>query len=255
MKLPFDLNGSVALITGAGSGIGRATALKLGSIGAKVVVTDLPSRSANAEAVVLELKRNGVEAIAILLDVKASLTIPNVIDEVVREFGSLDILINNAGIQLFKAAIDLEEHEFDEVLNVNLKGAFMVSQAAASVMISQGRGCIVNVASQHGVVGNRMRAPYCASKAGLINLTRALAIEWAEFGIRVNAVSPTFVLTESNASVLEMSEIQAAIKSDVLLARPATPDDVAFGICYLASDMARMVTGHNLLIDGGWTAH
>lgn len=249
-----SLKGSVALITGGGSGIGRATALVLGKQGAKIVITELPSRTIQAEKVVAELKAQGVEASCIGLDVRSAMTIPYVIEYVVRTFGSLDILINNAGIQLLKPALEIEEHEFDEVMNVNLKGAFLCCQAAGQVMSEQRNGVIVNVASQHGVVGNINRAPYCASKAGLINLTRALAIEWAEYGIRVNAISPTFVVNESNRETLESPALMEQIARGVPTGRAATSEEIAWGINYLVSPMAAMVTGHNLVVDGGWTA-
>lgn len=250
----FQLSGSVALITGAGSGIGKATAQVLGAQGAKIVVTERPSHAGLADSVVKDLRAQGVEAMAMDLDVKATLTMPHAIDQIINAYGQLDILVNNAGIQLFKAALDLDESEFDEVIDVNLKGAFMMSQAAAAVMVQQKSGCIINVASQHGVVGNRMRAPYCASKAGLINLTRALALEWAEYGIRVNAISPTYVINDQNSTFLMSPEFVEDIRQNLPLGQPASAEDVAWGICYLASPKARMVTGHNLMVDGGWTA-
>lgn len=255
MKLEKNLEGSVVLITGGGSGIGRATAHVLGLQGAKVVITELPSRTAQAERVVAELKMLGVEASCIGLDVRSTMTIPYVVEHVVRTFGSLDILVNNAGIQLLKPALEIEEHEFDEVMNVNLKGAFLCCQAAGQVMSEQRNGVIINVASQHGVVGNINRAPYCASKAGLINLTRALAVEWAEYGIRVNSISPTFVVNQNNREIIGSPLIAEQIKRGVLTGRAATCEEIAWGINYLASPMAAMVTGHNLLVDGGWTAH
>jgi 2-deoxy-D-gluconate 3-dehydrogenase len=251
----FGLDGAVALITGAGTGIGRATARALGAQGARLAVTELVGRGDATESLVEELRAEGVDAVALALDVRATITIPHVMNQVHRRFGALDILVNNAGTQLFKAALDIEEEEFDEVMNVNLKGAFLCAQAAAAIMVEQKRGCIINVASQHGVVGNRMRAPYCASKGGLINLTRALAVEWAEYKIRVNAISPTFVENETNRHLIESAEFRSQIHDGVLLGRAATPDEVAAGICYLASPAAAMVTGHNLLVDGGWTAH
>jgi 2-deoxy-D-gluconate 3-dehydrogenase len=250
----FNLDGQVALITGGGSGIGRATALAMAALGAKVAITELPGRSKLADAVVEEIAASGHEALALTLDLRSAITIPNIIDLVVRRFGSLDILVNNAGTQIFKAALELDEDEFDEVISVNLKGAFFCAQAAAEVMRDQGKGCIINVASQHGVVGNTMRAPYCASKGGLINLSRALALEWSPYGIRVNAISPTFVDTGVNRSLLEEPRFADEISAGVPLGCAAVPDDVAGGICYLASPIARMVTGHNLMVDGGWTA-
>jgi 2-deoxy-D-gluconate 3-dehydrogenase len=250
----FRLDGLSAVVTGGGSGIGRATAKALAALGARVAVTELVGRGANADAVVGEIRAAGGEAMAIALDVRSAITIPAAMAQVASRFGSLDVLVNNAGTQLFKSALELEESEFDEIMNVNLRGAFFCSQSAADIMVEQRRGCIVNVASQHGVVGNRMRAAYCASKGGLINLTRALAVEWAEHGIRVNAVSPTFVENEANRELLDSGEFRAQIERGVLLGRVATVDEVAAGICYLASPAAAMVTGHNLMVDGGWTA-
>jgi 2-deoxy-D-gluconate 3-dehydrogenase len=251
----FQLENQIVLITGAGSGIGRAAAIALATQGAKVALTELPGRANRAEEAVNEVMALGCEAMALTLDVRSVLGIADVIDQVVQRFGKLDVLINNAGTQLLKSALEVEEDEFDEVLDINLKGAFFCAQAAATAMLEQGRGCIINVASQHGIVGNRLRAPYCASKGGLINLTRALAVEWAPYRIRVNAVSPTFVRTEHNASLFDTQEFEDEIRRDVLLGRPVTPEEVASGIVYLASSAAEMITGHNLVIDGGWTAH
>lgn len=201
----------------------------------------------------MELDGLGVRAIAITLDLRETLTIENTLRQVHKNFGRLDILVNNAGVQLIKPALDVEEAEYDEILTVNLKGPFLCSQAAAYFMMQQRSGCIVNIASQHGVVGNRLRAPYCASKGGLISLTKALAIEWAEYGIRVNSISPTFVANERNAEYLKTDFFQEDIER-IPLGGPATAEDVAAGVVYLASPAARMVTGHNLMIDGGWTA-
>jgi NAD(P)-dependent dehydrogenase (short-subunit alcohol dehydrogenase family) len=247
------LDGAVAIVTGGGSGVGRATAVALAEQGATVAVTELPGRGKLAETLVAELQRQGLQAMALTLDVRASLTIPSAVDAVANRFGRLDILINNAGTQVLKPALELEESEFDDVMDVNLKGAFLCAQAAGGVMVEQGHGAIVNIASQHGVVGNRNRAPYCASKGGLINLTRALAIEWAKHGVRVNAVSPTFVDTGANRDLLASPEFRSEIES-VPLGRAATCDEIAAGVVFLASPAAAMITGHNLLIDGGWTA-
>lgn len=254
MSGPTTLAGDVALVTGGGGAIGRATAERLAAQGAHVVLTELPGRGALAEAAVAAIRAAGGSASALALDVLATHTIPAVIDRVARQHGRLDILVNNAGIQLLKPALDLEEEEFDGIVGVNLKGAFLCAQAAAHVMRAQGGGRIVNVASQHGVVGNVLRAAYCASKAGLIGLSRALALEWAPYGIRVNAISPTFVANDSNRALLDSEEMRDIVRRGVPLGRAAQPDDVAWGIVYLASGMSGMVTGHNLLVDGGWTA-
>ncbi|MPQ58887.1 SDR family NAD(P)-dependent oxidoreductase [Duganella sp. FT27W] len=250
----FGLQGKVALVTGGGTGIGRATALALCHAGAAVAITEVAPRAGAARDVVAELQRAGHRAMDLTLDLRSTITIPAVIALVRKQFGQLDILVNNAGTQLFKSALELEEEEYDEVLAINLKGAFFSAQAAALEMKEHGGGCIINIASQHGVVGNINRAPYCASKGGLINLTRALAVEWAPLDIRVNAVSPTFVVTDDNRALLAQAPFADEIARDIPLGTAATPEDVAAAVVYLASPAARMITGHNLMIDGGWTA-
>lgn len=243
----------VALITGGGSGIGRATAKLLASCGANIAITEIPGRKGLIDSLLLELQGVGVQAMGLTLDLRETMTIEATIRQVYKHFGRLDILVNNAGVQLLKPALDIEESEYDEILTVNLKGPFLCSQVAGDIMIRQHSGCIINIASQHGIVGNKLRAPYCASKGGLISLTKALAIEWAEFGIRVNSISPTFVVNERNQALLS-SEILRQDVEQIPLGSCATVDDIAAGVLYLASPMARMVTGHNLIIDGGWTA-
>ena len=250
----FDLAGSSALVTGAASGIGRATAQALAASGARVACTDVPGRGPLLTSVVQAIRDEGGVAIEASLDVTASVAIPGIVDRLAEEMGGLHILVNNAGTQLMKPALEFDEGEWDQILSVNLKGAFFCAQAVAGLMIDQGGGVIVNVASQHGVVGNVLRAPYCASKAGLINLTRALAVEWAPNGIRVNAVSPTFVDNGSNTEMLQQPAMQADMDNNLPLRRAAMPDEVAAGIVYLVSPAAAMVTGHNLMIDGGWTS-
>jgi NAD(P)-dependent dehydrogenase (short-subunit alcohol dehydrogenase family) len=204
---------------------------------------------------VVEVRSTGGDAMSLSLDVRATLTIEDAIATVASHFGRLDVLINNAGTQVLKPALALEDAEFDEVLHVNLKGAFLCAQAAARIMTGRGGGCIVNVASQHGVVGNYNRAAYSASKGGLISLTRSLAVEWARYRIRVNAISPTFVRTDTNGQFLDLEPQKAQIQQRILMGRPASCEEVAAGILFLSSPAAGMVTGHNLLIDGGWTAH
>src|SRR5215216_3549274 len=229
-----SLAGMTALVTGAGSGIGQATAHALSAAGARVVVTELPDRLERAEATVSELQRAGGQALAVELDVRD----------------------NNAGVNVRQPAFDVTEEAWDLVLDTNLKGLFFTAQTAGRVMRDQvpPGGSIVNVSSVVGLVGYYDRAAYCSSMAGVINLSRVLAIEWAPHEIRVNAVCPTFVETPLTRVLLE----NEAIKSDILGRTPAgrlaTPDEVAAAIVFLAAPSARMITGTALTVDGGWTA-
>lgn len=245
--------GQVGVVTGAGSGIGLATAVALASHGATVVVTELPARMAAADAVVERIRKDGGQAIAVPLDVKQTLTIPGVIARVADQFGRIDVLVNNAGVTVIKPASAIEPWEFDHVIDVNLKGAFFCAQAVGAVMRVQQGGAIVSIASQHGVVANLDRSPYCASKAGLIHLSKALALEWAPHRIRVNCVSPTFVDNLHNTALLAEGAIADEIRTRTPLGRAATAQEVASAVCFLASRQSAMITGHNLVVDGGWT--
>jgi 2-deoxy-D-gluconate 3-dehydrogenase len=251
------LAGMTALVTGAGSGIGQAAARALSAAGARVVVTELPDRLERAEATVSELQRGGGHALAVELDVRNLASISTCVDAAVEAGGGrLDILVNNAGVNVRQPAFEVTEEAWDLVLDTNLKGLFFTAQAAGRVMRDQvpPGGSIINVSSVVGLVGYYDRAAYCSSKAGVINLSRVLAIEWAPHEIRVNAVCPTFVETPLTQVLLE----NEAIKSDILGRTPAgrlaTPDEVAAAIAFLAGPAARMITGTALTVDGGWTA-
>jgi 2-deoxy-D-gluconate 3-dehydrogenase len=252
-----SLAGMTALVTGAGSGIGRATALALAAAGAKVALTELPAKLAAGEETVAQIRANGGEALALPLDV---LDLPSIGPCVERAAalggGRLDVLVNNAGLNVPKLAFDVTEQDWDRVLDVNLKGVFFVAQAAGRAMRDQTPpgGCIINMASQMGVVGYRDRAAYCSSKAGVVNLTRVLCFEWAEYGIRVNAVGPTFVETPLTRPMFENQAFKEDVFRRIPLGRLATPEEVASAVVYLASPGASMVSGHTLVMDGGWTA-
>ncbi|MFN8590734.1 MAG: glucose 1-dehydrogenase [Thermomicrobiales bacterium] len=251
------LIGRTALVTGAGSGIGQATALALAESGARIVVTELADRLDRAADTVARIEAAGGSAIAIPLDVRQLPQISNAVASAV-EFGSgqLDILVNNAGLNVRQPAFDVTEDAWDLVLDTNLKGLFFMAQAAGRVMrdATPSGGSIINVASIMGLIGYFDRAAYCSSKAGVVNLSRVLAIEWAPHAIRVNAVCPTFVETPLTKVMFE----NVAIKTDILDRTPtgrlATPEEVAAAIVFLASPQAAMITGSAMTIDGGWTA-
>ena len=251
------LTGMTALVTGAGSGIGQASARALGAAGARVVVTELPDRLERAEATAAEIVAAGGGALAVPLDVRDLASIRACVKRAADAGGGrLDILVNNAGTNVRQPALEVTEEAWDLVLDTNLKGLFFMAQAAGRVMRDQqpAGGSIINIASIMGLVGYFDRAAYCSSKAGVVNLSRVLAIEWAPHDIRVNALCPAFVETPFTRAMLE----NVAIKTDILHRTPTgrlvTTEEVAAAVVFLASPAARMVTGSAMTIDGGWTA-
>lgn len=250
----FDLDGRAAVVTGGGSGLGRAIACALAAHGADVAVTELAARSAAAEETAAAIRALGRKSAAVELDVTDLASIGRLVPAVLAGVGRLDILVNNAGLNIQRLALDVTEQDWDTVIDVNLKGLFFCSQAAGRHMIGSGGGTIVNIASQMGLVGYWRRAAYCSSKAGVVNLTRVLAIEWAQHGITVNAIAPTFVLTPLTAPMFEDEAFKADVLARIPLGRLGDPADVANAAVYLASPAAKMITGHTLAVDGGWTA-
>ena len=248
MSLSFRLDGKVALVTGASRGLGAGIADALKEAGATVVGTSREQDSAGRVA-----ERLG--SVAVAMDVSDVASVQDGVDRVASELGRLDILVNNAGLNIPQGVFDVDEASWDAVLDTNLKGTFFCAQAAARHMADGGEGGrIINVASQAGVVGIEERSAYGTSKAGAILLTKVLAIELAQYGITANAVAPTFIATELTRTTLENPAWRERIISRIPLGRVGEAEDVAAATVYLASPAAAMVTGHTLLVDGGWTA-
>jgi NAD(P)-dependent dehydrogenase (short-subunit alcohol dehydrogenase family) len=249
----FDVQGQVALVTGAARGLGRAIALALANAGADVA---LGLRDLNADAgVTAEVERLGRRALPLQMDVARMSEITAAVDTVVERFGRLDILVNNAGIAPENPAEDYREDDFDQTLAVNLKGTFFTSQAAGRVMIRQQYGRIVNLGSQAGAVALPGESVYCMTKAAIAHLTKCLAVEWGRHGITVNTVAPTFIATPGTEPSLSDPAFRADVEERIAaLHRIGDPMEVAAAVLYLASPAASLITGETLLVDGGWTA-
>ncbi|KKR00538.1 MAG: short-chain dehydrogenase/reductase SDR, 3-oxoacyl-[acyl-carrier protein] reductase [Microgenomates group bacterium GW2011_GWC1_39_12] len=251
----FDLTGKVALITGASSGIGRASALALAMQGAKVAVC--ARRLDKLEALAAEIKSRGKEAIAIQMDVTKKIDIDAAVAKTVTTFEKLDIILNNAGVAEFVPFLTMTEEQWDKTLDTNVKGYFLVAQAAVREMVKNKSGRIINIASiaSGGVgVGFPSIAQYCASKGAVVAMTEALADELAPMGILVNAIGPGVIESEMTEGILKDPKQAEVMLARAPLKRAGKPEEIAAAVVYLASDEASYTTGTTLYIDGGWTA-
>jgi 2-deoxy-D-gluconate 3-dehydrogenase len=251
MNTERGLTGSIALVTGGSRGIGAAVARDLAEAGADVAVS-ARDRDSLADTC-RQIEPTGRRSLAVAFDVTRTSTISEAISSVERELGPIDILVNNAGVNLPRPALEVNEDQWDTILDTNLKGAFFCAQRVGQTMVARRGGRIVNIASAAGLIPAHERAAYCASKAGLVMLTRVLALEWAEFGVTVNALAPTFVETELAAQTLNQPGVRAFWESRIPLGRLATTADMATAVRYLVSPEATFITGVALPIDGGLT--
>lgn len=249
----FDLKGRVALVTGAARGLGRAISFAMANAGADVA---LGLRDVNAHGgLPREIEALGRRALPLQMDMTRLDQIRRAIDGAAAHFGRLDILVNNAGIAPGNLAEDVGEEDFDLTLAVNLKGTFFASQAAGRVMIRQNSGHIINLGSQAGFVALPTESIYCMTKAAITHLTKCLAVEWGKYNITVNAVAPTFIHTPGTEEALADPAFRADVVERIAaLHRIGEPMDVAGAVVFLASPAASLITGHTMLIDGGWTA-
>jgi NAD(P)-dependent dehydrogenase (short-subunit alcohol dehydrogenase family) len=249
----FDLAGQVALVTGAARGLGRAISLALANAGADVAL-GLRDRNTGS-SLAREIEAMGRRALPLQMDMSRLDQIRTAIEETVAHFGRLDILVNNAGVSPGHPAEDFTEEDFDYTIAVNVKGTFFASQAAGRVMIRQRSGRIINMSSQAGFVALPTESVYCTTKAAIAHMTKCLAIEWGKYNITVNAVAPTFIHTPGTEEVLSDPAFRAdTIERIAALHRIGEPMDVAGAVVFLASRAASLITGHTILIDGGWTA-
>ena len=266
-----DLTGKVAIVTGGSQGIGLAIAQRLAAEGAQVVIA--ARRADAAQRAAAGITAHGGAALAIAADVRSAADVAALVEATIAQCGALDIVVNNAGVSTRRAAPeDFPEEEIDAILDTNLKGAYLLSVAAARHMIPGRSGVIINIASIAGVAPVGLEAMYSASKAGMIGLTQALARDWGEFGIRVHAVAPGYVESEMNRPIRETAsrlrengtspanaeeafarDLVAGITARTPLGRFGLPAEVAEVVAFLASDRARYMTGAVTMVDGGWT--
>jgi 3-oxoacyl-[acyl-carrier protein] reductase len=242
----MDFKDRIVIVTGAARGIGRVIAEKFVRLGAVVVVNDLEQ-----EAVDRVAKELGGQTVGIRADVTKAVEVKDLFDKTLEHFGRIDILVNNAGVTRDGLLVRMDEKDWDMVLDINLKGAFLMTRAAAKYMMKQRSGRIVNISSVVGLVGNAGQANYSASKAGLIGLTKSTARELGLRGVTVNAIAPGFIETDMTRSLPEKA--RENLISQIILSRLGTPDDVASTVLFLASDDASYITGQVLAVDGGMT--
>ncbi|MGH4140515.1 3-oxoacyl-[acyl-carrier-protein] reductase [Clostridium sp.] len=242
------LKGKTAVVTGASRGIGRAIAIKLAKLGANIVVNYRNSVDAVQE-VVKEIEAFGVKALAVQADISSYSDVEFMMKKCIEEFGSLDILVNNAGITKDGLLMRMKEEDFDSVIDINLKGAFNCTRHVSSIMLKQRSGRIINISSVSGLTGNAGQVNYCAAKAGVIGMTKAVAREFGGRGVTCNAVAPGYIQTDMTVAL--PAKVVDVIMSTIPLKRLGMPEDVANAVAFLASEEAAYITGQVINVDGG----
>ncbi len=247
--LQFDLSNKVAIVTGGGTGIGRGIALEFAKAGADVVVAS--RKLENLEKVVKEVQALGRQSLAIATDVRIPEQVDNMVKQTVDKFGKIDILVNNAGASFVSPAEKISSNGWDTVININLKGTFLCSKAAGLVMMQQKKGKIINIASIAGINGNPGMAHYGAAKAGIINLTKSLAVEWAKYNININTIAPGMIETEGVKAQMILTTEALEKRSDLpRLEQPGQPEDIAHMAIFLASELSNHITGEAFIVGG-----
>ncbi len=246
----FSLEGEVAVITGAGQGIGEAMAKGLGAAGASIAITDINMERASNLAE--SLGKLGIRALPFKVNVTDANSVEQMTADVVKAFGTVDILINNAGINRREECIKMSEEDWDAVIDVNLKGTFLCSRACGRIMVKNKKGKVINLASMMSAVAQPNRGPYAASKGGIVQFTKVLALEWAPYNINVNAIGPGYVLTEINKNLMEDRETFEYFTNKIPMGRWSTTEDLLGSVIFLSSKASEYITGQVLYVDGGY---
>jgi NAD(P)-dependent dehydrogenase (short-subunit alcohol dehydrogenase family) len=251
---PFTLSGKVAIVTGARRGIGKAIALAMAQAGADIAICDRVIEDGELNAVAEEVKRLGRRSLAVQADITQKAEVDGLVKGVVDEFGVIDILVNNAAMNIRAPLLELREDGWDRVINTDLKGYFLCSQAVGKRMVEQKRGNIINIASTAAIKAAPEMGAYCIAKAGVVMLTRVLAVELAQYNIRVNAIAPYMVKTKFSQPLWSDPETLKQLESEIPLGRLAEPGDIIGSVLFLASDASSYITGHTIIVDGGLSA-
>ena len=250
--MELNLEAKVAVVTGGAGGLGAQICLSLAGEGAAVVVADVDEKG--GKAVSDQIRKQGQNASFVKLDVTDSRNVGSMVETVLQKHGTIDILVNSAGITDRRPALDFPEEVFDKIIAINLKGTFLCCQAVGRVMAEKGKGKIINLSSIGGTIGLRNTVAYCASKGGVVQMTRALAVDWAQYHINVNAIAPGLNNTPIAKQVFRDKNTLDWFLSKIPMGRLCEPKEVAAAVLFLSSEVSDYITGHILALDGGWTA-
>ncbi|MHC4197336.1 MAG: SDR family NAD(P)-dependent oxidoreductase [Planctomycetota bacterium] len=247
----FELRGQVALVTGASKGLGRSMSMALAEAGADIVmVARGPVKLAEAEKEVADM---GVRTLAIVADVTVAEDVEKMVGQALAKFGKIDILVNNVGTFVGRPMVESTTDEWYDMINTNLTTTYLCCRAVGKHMIERQRGKVVNMAAAIGALGARNASAYCASKGGVIQLTRALAVEWAKYGITVNAIAPGTMETEITRKMLEDPKVRKAVEGKIPMKRVGYPSDLAGAVIFLSASGSDYITGQTMFVDGGFS--
>lgn len=247
----FGLNGKVAIVTGASRGIGKEVAIALAKAGSDLAL--IARNEEELDVVAEEIRKLGRKALSVPMDLLEIGLMDERIQQIHQYFGKIDILVNNAGINIPKPALDVTEEDWDKVLDINLKSTFFLCKSVAKYMIPNNKGKIINMSSQMAFVGYYKRSAYSSSKGGLLQMTKALAIEWSKYNINVNSIAPTFIETPMTKPMFEDKAFLEDVLNRIPLGRLGKIEDLFGALLYLSGSSSDMVTGHTVIVDGGWT--